>query len=471
MFDLAEVRSRVDAILTEMESLDGAAGGHDLNGSLQTRWTELDSELEYRTQELRTLERSDRLRESREKYRTVQVSAGLSGRTAIPDDITRASGAHVRDAAMALMDDRSARHVDPSAKAGFSDLIEKRTNDVDGDKIARHALATSRPEYRSAFQKIATSSVPVFSPEEVRAIEEVRSMSLTAGNGGYAVPVLLDPTIILTGVYGSPNDILSLSRVETITTDKWTGVASAGVTWRWGAEVSEVTDNSSAITQPQITARKADGFVPFSVEVGADWPSFAADMSVMLTEGYRELLVEALTTGTNGSNQPDGLISSLDALTSPANLVVTTAGTLGTADLYDMFDALPVRFRHQAATSWISSTDVQNTIRQLGTSDPNFSVDITAGSVPSFFGQKYVVNDYMQDMPSGTGNQPLLAVGDLKAGYLVAQRAGMTVEYVPHLFATANNRPSGQRGFYAFARVGAGVVNPQAFRLLVNKPS
>jgi predicted phage gp36 major capsid-like protein len=42
----------------------------------------------------------------------------------------------------------------------------------------------------------------------------------------------------------------------------------------------------------------------------------------------------------------------------------------------------------------------------------------------------------------------------------------MNVELVPHLFATANNRPSGQRGFYAWWRVGADSVNDAAFRLM-----
>jgi hypothetical protein len=43
---------------------------------------------------------------------------------------------------------------------------------------------------------------------------------------------------------------------------------------------------------------------------------------------------------------------------------------------------------------------------------------------------------------------------------------GMTVELVPHLFVTANNRPSGQRGLYCYWRVGADCVNTGAFGML-----
>ena len=39
---------------------------------------------------------------------------------------------------------------------------------------------------------------------------------------------------------------------------------------------------------------------------------------------------------------------------------------------------------------------------------------------------------------------------------------------MPHLFATGNNRPSGQRGFFYHWRVGAEVVNSTSFVLLYN---
>jgi predicted phage gp36 major capsid-like protein len=42
----------------------------------------------------------------------------------------------------------------------------------------------------------------------------------------------------------------------------------------------------------------------------------------------------------------------------------------------------------------------------------------------------------------------------------------MSVEFVPHLFHTADNRPSGQRGLYAWYRHGADSVDDNAFRVL-----
>lgn len=55
--------------------------------------------------------------------------------------------------------------------------------------------------------------------------------------------------------------------------------------------------------------------------------------------------------------------------------------------------------------------------------------------------------------------------GDFKAGYLIADRVGAAVEYVPHLFGP-NRRPTGQRGWYLHWRVGGNVLVENALRLL-----
>ena len=44
----------------------------------------------------------------------------------------------------------------------------------------------------------------------------------------------------------------------------------------------------------------------------------------------------------------------------------------------------------------------------------------------------------------------------------------MSVELVPHLTSTGNNRPNGTRGWYAYARVGADKSVQNAFRVLKN---
>lgn len=472
MATIEELRARQDEITALMQAIHEEADGKDLDDEQRSTWDELDREHKQVSATLRREERLEKVRESRAKWNSTQIAP--KSEDPFAEDVRTMEGRHVYSRAMNVVEkDDGSRHLRGDQKGHLQKVLATRNGDCDGDLIGRLLLATENPHYRSAFQKIAATVAPVFSPEEGRAVEQVRlikrAMSIGVdAAGGFAVPVLIDPTIIMTA-QGSTNDILRLARVETITNDTWRGLSSAGVSWSFKAEAAAATDNSPTVAQPEVITRRADGFIPYSIEVGQDWPGFAEQMSMLLGEGYDELLAEKLTTGTSASNEPNGLVAKLDATTT-IERAVATAGAIAASDIYDLWDALPQRFRRAQNCAWMSSTDIQNSIRQLGTVDPNFTVDITQEAIPRLFGREYPMNDFMQDLPTGTGTQALLVLGDFR-GYLVAQRAGMTVEFVPHLFDVTNNRPTGQRGWFAWARVGGDVINSSAFRLLTNKAS
>jgi HK97 family phage major capsid protein len=71
---------------------------------------------------------------------------------------------------------------------------------------------------------------------------------------------------------------------------------------------------------------------------------------------------------------------------------------------------------------------------------------------------------YMTDLTS-TAHTNVAVVGDFR-NYVIARRSGLNVELVPTLFDVTNNRPTGQRGWFAYARIGGGSANNQGFRLL-----
>ncbi|MGW4102300.1 phage major capsid protein [Streptomyces sp. NPDC004976] len=461
--------ARISQIHEEMGVIDGEAAGDELDEDAQRSWDELEAELRFREGEHRALVRADRLRESRERWSSTRFSPKADPFSEDPRTLGERA---VYDRSMAVVESsEGGRHLDPAQKERVQKVLRTRTGDLDGSLVGQLLLATENPHYRSAFQKIAASTAPVFTPEESRAIEQVglikRAMSVgSPGGGGFAVPVLIDPTIILTQ-QGSENDILRLARVETITNDTWKGLSTAGVSWQFNAEAATTTDNSPTVAQPEVPTHRADGFIPFSIEIGMDWPGFAEQMSMLLASGYDELLADKLTLGS-GNDEPTGLVTALDAVTNPANIELGSASVLQASDIYGLWNALPQKYRRRLTTAWLSSTSMQNTVRQLGTSDPNFTVDITQEAIPRLFGREYPMNDYMADFAAGTSTDPLLVVGDFQ-NYLVAQRAGMQVEFLPMLFDVTNNRPTGQRGWFAWARVGADVVNDAAFRLLVDR--
>jgi HK97 family phage major capsid protein len=64
-----------------------------------------------------------------------------------------------------------------------------------------------------------------------------------------------------------------------------------------------------------------------------------------------------------------------------------------------------------------------------------------------------------------TAGSKLIIAGDFRAGFTIADRIGMQVELIPHLFG-GSQRPTGQRGLFAYWRTGSKVVVPEALRYL-----
>ena len=376
-------------------------------------------------------------------------------------DVRNASQMQLRDAAFTMLDrdgkDLAVRQGDHVEK-----LLRTKNGNTDGTVIAKRMLLTENDAYRSAFQKAVTSPSPAWTAEEARAISEFRAMSGGIDTaGGFGLPVLIDPSIILTsGAAAAP--VLELARIVTITTDEWKGVSSAGVSWSYDSEGAETSDDSPTLAQPTVPVYTARGFIPYSIEVGEDYPSFAAEMRRLLDAGYIDLVAQQTITGST----PTGIFTALDANTN-VEVVVTTDGQFGPVDLLKVWKSLPERYRGNA--TWIMSTDVENEIRAFGNgNDGYYTVNLAAGGIGTLFGRPIRTTDYAPEFTGTTGAANILVVGDF-SNFLVAQRAGMSIELIPHLFGATNSRPTGQRGWFAYARHGFDSVNDLGFRLLQNQ--
>lgn len=469
------LRARLDAITAEFRNIhEGAREGdveRALNDEETTRWEALVAEETEARAELTRLEadreRAAKVAESRAKFASLSVNLPVSTTDV---DVRSLNRKEARDRALKRAEEsrdvvtltpEQERHLERSLRSG---------GENDGDYLSRRLLITETPAYRSAFAKAMSTATPAWTPDEARAIDEYRRFeerAMSEGSttsGGFGVPVLIDPTIILTG-QESLSPIRRISRAISITTQTWKGVSSAGVTWSFDAEAAEVSDDSPTLAQPSIPTQMARGFIPYSIEVGEDYPGFADQMGELFVAGYDELLAQKLVVGAgSGSNEPLGIVTALDADTN-VEVVVTTDGSLGIVDITKVWTALPDRAKDKS--TWLMGTGTGSTIAGLGDAYGTRTVDLT-GQLERLRTRPVEYSSYVPDFAGVTTAQNLLAVGDFNK-FAVVQRAGMTVEYIPHLFGTTNNRPTGQRGWFAYARVGSGVLDIRAFRLLQNQ--
>ncbi|WP_322769663.1 phage major capsid protein [Frankia sp. Cr1] len=323
--------------------------------------------------------------------------------------------------------------------------------------LSRHVLLASDPDYFRAFSKAARGPALSFTEDERRAVE--RAMSLTDAAGGYLVPFQLDPTLILISD-GTANPIRAISRTVVATGDVWNGVSSTNAQWSWDAEAAEVSDDTTTFGQPLVPVYKAAGFIPISIEALADEQNVTTAISDVLAAGKEDLEAAGFTTGS-GSGQPTGIVT---ALTGGSSVVTsTTTDTFAVGDVYKTETALPARHRRRG--QWAANKAIYQSIRQFGTSDGHALWErIGNGQPPELLGYPAHEASDMDGTISATVDNLIMVLGDWQ-NYVIADRLGMTIEFISHLFGS-NRRPTGQRGFYAYYRVGADSVNDAAFRML-----
>jgi HK97 family phage major capsid protein len=326
--------------------------------------------------------------------------------------------------------------------------------------IAHHILVTGSPAYRSAFTKFMERPgdySALLDGEEQDALRA--ALSTTAANGGLLIPFLLDPSIVLTNS-GTANPIRQISRVETGTSNKWQGITSAGVTAEWKTEGAAAADASPTFAQPAITAYLADAYIFGSFEAFQD-TDIASQIPMLVQDAKDRLEATAFTTGSGGG-QPFGVVTSTVAVTA-SRVSPTTGGAFSAAtDVYKVANAVPAR--HASSASWLANKTITNLIRSFDTSGgSSFIANLGMGTPTQLLGQPlYEASDMASTVTTGSS---ILLAGDFRE-YLIYDRIGVSLEYIPNVFDQATGRPSGQRGFLAHWRVGADVLNANAFRLL-----
>lgn len=358
--------------------------------------------------------------------------------------------------------ERAVRALDGMKLSGDQkEFVERRLSDpqINGrGQLDAHILVTGSPLYRTALKKVIANAHPYLDKDEARA--------LTAGtdaSGGFAMPFTLDPTLIDINA-GVANPIRQLARVRTTMTDNWQGVTSAGMTASWDAEASEVSDDTPTLAQPAISIKHPRLFVPFSLEHEDDIDAVLSSFASEAGKAKDRLESAAFATGATGGNNAPGIVTLLVAASK--TVASATTDTFAVADLYSTQAAVPDRYDDGA--SWLMNKAIINLARQFGTANNHalLTNGLQPGDPAQLLGAPLYRWSSLDGSVTASADNYIAIYGDIAECYTIVDRLGMSIELIPHLFATANNLPSGQRGLYARWRVGAGLTNSDAARVL-----
>lgn len=312
--------------------------------------------------------------------------------------------------------------------------------------VSQHVLITGSDEYADTF-------ADYMADPQRNATRAALSLTPSA-NGGFLLPFTLDPTIVLTNS-GSINPFRQLATVKQTPTNAWNGVTSAGVTAQWLAESTEVPDNTPTVGPINIPTHKASAWVFGSYEV-LRATDFANDLPALFGDARDRLEEQAFALGT-GTGQPKGVVTS-------ATVTVNTAGvgTYAVEDIFSLTESVPARFRG-GRPAIVASLPIINRTRRFDTAGgSSLWTNLGDGTPERVLGVPLYEST---SMATGVAANAKIAVAGDFSQYTIVDGIGMSLLYEP-MVKGANQRPTGQSGWFVYWQTGADVTTSAAFRTL-----
>ncbi|EFO32611.1 phage major capsid protein, HK97 family [Roseibium sp. TrichSKD4] len=289
-------------------------------------------------------------------------------------------------------------------------------------------------------------------------------------DGGYVVPTETEGTI--DRVLGTVSAVRSLARVMNVSTGEYKKLVNVGgAKSGWvGEEQSRDETDTPKLRELLFTIMEIYAN-PWTTQTILDDASIdiAAWLADEVVTEFAEQEALAFVSG-DGNKKPRGLLGyqtvkndnySVAGSWGKLGHVVTGkadgfAGTAPADALIDLYYALKQGYRSGA--TWLMSDRVMGTVRKMKDADGNYLwAPPTGADMPATILQKPVATD--DNMPGLKANSLPIAFGDFKRGYLILDRIGIRVLRDPLT-------QKGKIGFYTTKRVGGGVSNFEAIKLL-----
>jgi len=299
-----------------------------------------------------------------------------------------------------------------------------------------------------------------------RGQEVERKALVSDATGRILLPEELESTIR----EGLPqlNVIRPLASVRTTTRDRVRGRTMTNTAVAWGKlELGAAVPNTTLVpSEAYMYVEDLNGLVQVGVDELADTD---INLSAYIAQDFLVRMANAEETAFaigvgHAVQQPAGIFSVVGAVPTHA---LTAAGAIIFEDIKHLIAALPAQYRNGA--SFLMHTNTELELQLLR----EFAYDAThfAGFMwqPSLIADQpnrlcgYPVYNCDSIAQHGDGTlQKIAAFGNFKYGYQIIDREGMTLKQLNELYIT-----SGLIGFLATRRLTAGVVWPDAIRILI----
>jgi len=326
------------------------------------------------------------------------------------------------------------------------------------DVIERPALSGARVVKDAGFDGFVRTGNTV----ELKAFTGV-----TGDAGGYAVPREIDAEIGRTLKGLSP--IRGIANVVQVGTAGYRKLVAVGGTPSGWAGETAARPETGTPTMAEIAPPMGELYAnPSASQAMLDDAAF--DVEAWLADEIAREFARAegqAFVGGNGVNRPKGFLAGPMATTGDAARAFGTIQVLPTGvagdfgakpdeQLLDLVHALRAPYR-QGAT-FVMSSGVLARVRKLKTADGAFlwQPSLSQGQPATLLGYPVVE---AEDMPDIAANALAIAFGNFREGYLVTERSETQVLRDPY-----TNKPFVT--FYATRRVGGGVSNSEAIKLM-----
>jgi HK97 family phage major capsid protein/HK97 family phage prohead protease len=367
----------------------------------------------------------------------------------------------LRDNAMRSIEQASYPHPasrPDEARTHIANLLDYK--DTPQKELAQRILVTGSPIYRRAFNKRLLGAS--LSPEEERVANAVVGTTTT---GGYMVPYQFDPTIVPIGTWTSINPYRQYCTIEQLVgANVWKAVASGPVTATRTTEAAATTENAPTYETQEITVKRVQAQVTFSIETEQDRPDFASSIATLLNEAKDTEEENAFTLGDGSGSAPFGMGGVHGTTNGFWTLLDTNGAAVAKTDLGLAEAALPLRWRMNA--HWFFCRGMIRTVQAFETAYGELFNGQYYGGVGNpasnrfgntglqLLGYPVIETPSVPNTPS-TVSTLWGMFGDPKQ-FIIVDRVGMNIELIPHVFGAAQGiLTTGQRAIYAMWRNSA----------------